>query len=229
MIYYFLMRKNVELKPSFSPDRAQRHICSNTEGPRWRRCRYKSVYSLLGAIRKLSHVNLSLSRAHAHTSLWDLIGSFQFTTELMAQSNYRHRQCLAHHWGAPDFQTATPEVHLSSITCLFCWQAPLLSTCYTKTLRGPLVFLHTRYTWIPFVPSCSNTEGHLNQCSQRRAVTWHEKQQWLTCITAFKMYSSEAKSLLWAKFIKVTCIYKDFHSSFSSIPIIHDPIMKLQM
>lgn len=71
-----------------------------------------------------------------------LIGSFQFTTELTARSNYRHRRSPAHYWGALDFQTATPEGHLSSVTptaegCSLCWQAQLLRTCLTKrSARG---------------------------------------------------------------------------------------------
>ncbi len=77
--------------------------------------------------------------AHSYSRLWDLIGSFQFTTELTATCNYRHRQSSAHYWGVLDFQTATPEGRLSSLTstaewCLFCWQAPLSSTCYTEKL-----------------------------------------------------------------------------------------------
>lgn len=39
---------------------------------------------------------LSLPRPLPDAHLWDLIGSFQFTTELTAQSNYRHRQSPAH-------------------------------------------------------------------------------------------------------------------------------------
>lgn len=77
-----------------------------------------------------------------------LIGSFQFTTELTAQSNYRHRRFPAHYWGTLDFQTATPEGHLSSLTptaegCSLCWQAQLLRTCLTKRSARGAVF-HTK-------------------------------------------------------------------------------------
>lgn len=87
-----------------------------------------------------------------HSLLRDLIGSFQFTTELTARSNYRHRRFPAHYWGALDFQTATPVGHLSSITptaegCSLCWQAQLLRPCQTKRSASGAGF----HTWKSFV------------------------------------------------------------------------------
>lgn len=87
-----------------------------------------------------------------HSLLRDLIGSFQFTTELTARSNYRHRRSPAHYWGALDFQTATPVGHLSSITptaegCSLCWQAQLLRPCLTKRSASGAGF----HTWKSFV------------------------------------------------------------------------------
>lgn len=110
------------------------------------------------------------------TLLWDLIGSFQFTTELTAQSNYRHRQFPAHYWGALDFQTATPEGHLSSVTsaaegCFFCWQAPLLSTCFTKHSVKAACF-HTNQVHLKIIcPLLVNSRcGTVAPVFQREAV-----------------------------------------------------------
>lgn len=87
-----------------------------------------------------------------HSLLRDLIGSFQFTTELTARSNYRQRRSPAHYWGALDFQTATPVGHLSSITPTaeggsLCWQAQLLRPCQTKRPASGAGF----HTWNSFV------------------------------------------------------------------------------